>query len=109
MLSAPETVHWAVTYRCQESCPDCYARRFSFIKDELDTHQALKLIDKIAHWGVFQLAIGGGEPFIREDLSHLVQYAANRELSVHISLTMSHYASTDIFRNKKCRKLIKRF
>lgn len=60
-LSAPETVHWAVTYRCQESCPDCYVRRFSFIKDELDTHQALKLIDKIAHWGVFQLAIGGGE------------------------------------------------
>jgi len=71
-LSAPETVHWAVTYRCQESCPDCYARRFSFIKNELDTYQALKLIDKIAHWGVFQLAIGGGEPFIREDLPQLV-------------------------------------
>ena len=84
-LSAPETVHWAVTYRCQESCPDCYARRFSFIKDELDTHHALKLIDKIAHWDVFQLAIGGGEPFIREDLPHLVQYAANRGLSVHIT------------------------
>ncbi len=84
-LSAPETVHWAVTYRCQESCPDCYARRFSFINDELDTHQALKLIDKIAHWNVFQLAIGGGEPFIREDLPHLVQYVANRGLSVHIT------------------------
>jgi len=50
-----------------------------------DTHQALKFIDKIAHWDVFQLAIGGGEPFIREDLPQLVQYAANRGLSVHIT------------------------
>jgi len=23
-LSAPETVHWAVTQRCDENCPDCY-------------------------------------------------------------------------------------
>ncbi|GAH20117.1 unnamed protein product, partial [marine sediment metagenome] len=49
------------------------------------TSQALKVIDKIADWGVFQLAIGGGEPFIREDLLQLVSHAAGRGLSVHVT------------------------
>jgi radical SAM protein with 4Fe4S-binding SPASM domain len=84
-LSAPETVHWAVTYRCDENCPDCYTARFSFVKNELDSSEALKLIDKIADWNVFQLAIGGGEPFARKDLPQLVRYAAARGLSVHIT------------------------
>ena len=84
-LSAPETVHWAVTYRCDENCPDCYTRRFSFIKKELNTSEALKLIDKIGEWNVFQLAIGGGEPFARKDLEQLVHHAAARGLAVHIT------------------------
>ena len=89
-LSAPETVHWAITYRCDQDCPDCYARRFFFTKDELDTSDALKLIDKIAGWNVFQLAIGGGEPFAREDLQELIQYAAAKGLSVHITTGKSY-------------------
>lgn len=84
-LSAPETVHWAVTYRCDKNCPDCYVARLPFLKNELNTCEALKLIDKIADWNVFQLAIGGGEPFEREDLPQLLQYAAERGLSVHIT------------------------
>ncbi|NSW89532.1 MAG: hypothetical protein HPY74_02420 [Firmicutes bacterium] len=59
-LSAPETVHWAVTFKCGESCPDCYiARHKRLFAYELDTQDALKLISKIADSGVFQLAIGG--------------------------------------------------
>ena len=84
-LCAPETVHWAVTYRCDTNCPDCYVARFSFLKNELNTCEALKLIDKIVSWNVFQLAIGGGEPFEREDLPQLLQYAAQRGLSVHVT------------------------
>lgn len=84
-LSAPETVHWAVTYRCDKNCPDCYVARFPFLKNELNTHESLKLIDKIANWNVFQLAIGGGEPFEREDLPQLLEYAMERGLSVHVT------------------------
>lgn len=89
-LSAPETVHWAVTYRCEEKCPDCYVRRFSRNKSELNTNKALTLIDKIADWGVFQLAIGGGEPFARSDLLQLVFHAAERGLTVHVTTGKLH-------------------
>jgi hypothetical protein len=26
LISAPETVHWAVTFKCDSDCPDCYIR-----------------------------------------------------------------------------------
>ncbi|NIM77455.1 MAG: SPASM domain-containing protein [Candidatus Aminicenantes bacterium] len=89
-LSAPETVHWAVTYHCEAGCPHCYTRRFPVLTNELNTPLALKLIEKVAQWGVFQLAIGGGEPFAREDLPDLVQYASAAGLSVHITTGKYH-------------------
>jgi radical SAM protein with 4Fe4S-binding SPASM domain len=92
-LSAPETVHWAVTYHCEAGCPHCYTRRFPAFNNELNTSFALKIIEKVAQWGVFQLAIGGGEPFAREDLPDLVQYASAAGLSVHIT-TGKYYLET---------------
>ncbi len=85
-LSAPETIHWALTYRCDQSCQDCYVSRYrGLIVRELDSQQALKLVDKIAGSGAFQLAIGGGEPFLRNDLNDIVQSAAEKGLDVHIT------------------------
>lgn len=84
-LSAPETVHWAVTYRCDAHCPDCYADRLSHSRKELDTAEASRLIDKLVDWKVFQLAIGGGEPFARYDLPQIVRHADQRGLVVHLT------------------------
>ncbi len=85
-LSAPETVHWAVTYKCGEACPDCYIERHkSLFTKELDTQAAFNLISKIADSGVFQLAIGGGEPLMRSDLEDIVQRASEKGLVVHIT------------------------
>ena len=84
--SAPETIHWALTYRCEQSCPDCYVSRYrNGTIRELDSQQALKLVDKIAGSGAFQLAIGGGEPFLRNDLNDIVQSASEAGLTVHIT------------------------
>jgi radical SAM protein with 4Fe4S-binding SPASM domain len=84
-LSAPETVHWAATYRCEAHCPDCYVERLSHARKELDTSETLCLIDKLADWKVFQLVIGGGEPFVRNDLPQLVRHAAQQDLVVHLT------------------------
>lgn len=72
-LSAPETVHLALMHRCNYHCPSCY------IDDpntpEMTTPEIKALIDELAEMKVFQLAIGGGEPFLREDLIEIVSYA----------------------------------
>jgi pyrroloquinoline quinone biosynthesis protein E len=85
-LTAPEGVHWAVTYRCNADCPDCYAARHrTGSKAELSTSQAKEAIDRIVSWGAFQLAIGGGEPLLRGDLANLVCHAAGKGLTVHVT------------------------
>jgi len=85
-LSAPETVHLAVTYRCGEHCPDCYARKHkSLTYYELGTAEMSGIIDSIADSGVFQLAVGGGEPFMRTDLGDIVSHADQKGLVVHIT------------------------
>jgi len=85
-MSAPETVHWAFTFKCGEACPDCYIERHKgLFARELDTQEAFIVIDKIASAGVFQLAIGGGEPLLRDDLEIIAGYASEKGLTVHIT------------------------
>ncbi|MDO9535312.1 MAG: radical SAM protein [Bacillota bacterium] len=85
-LSIPETVHWAITFRCLENCPDCYARRYREQGlDELGTADALQVVETLAHWGVFQLAVGGGEPLLRPDLPLIARVAKESGLVLHIT------------------------
>lgn len=85
-LTAPETIHLAITYACGKGCPDCYARPLKALTDqELNTSGMLKIIDILADNGVFQLAIGGGEPFMRPDVCDIIKYADYKGLVVHVT------------------------
>ena len=90
-LSAPETVHWAATYRCNLNCPDCYARRYKDIFEEMTFNEAKIMIDKLNKAKVFQLAIGGGEALIRDDITDIVKYAADCGLVVHITANIENF------------------
>ncbi len=100
-LTAPETVHWAITYQCEQKCPDCYARRHvTLLGGELDTKDALQVVDKLAKWGVFQLAIGGGEPLLRPDLPAICEHAHRQGLVVHVT-TGYHDVTPEMLRSLK--------
>jgi radical SAM protein with 4Fe4S-binding SPASM domain len=73
-LSAPETVHLAITARCNFHCPGCYVPRQP-VGAELSTEELRHLIDQWAEMRVFQLAVGGGEPLLRDDLFEVLTYA----------------------------------
>ena len=94
-LSAPETVHLAVTYRCESNCIDCYAR--GYVSDrKFDTDAMCSIINDIANQGVFQLAIGGGEPFIRPDLGDIVRHATDTGLVVHLTTGQYQFESRNV-------------
>ena len=85
-LSAPETVHWAVSFNCLQECPDCYVRRYRGQHfPELPTAKALQVVETIAGLNVFQLAIGGGEPLLRSDLPLIARVAKDSGLVVHVT------------------------
>ena len=86
ILSAPEKIEWAITFKCQQNCPDCYAKfeRLSAMKD-LPTESAVELVKSIAQWGVFQLDITGGEPLLRPDLTQIISTACQQGLMVNLT------------------------
>jgi radical SAM protein with 4Fe4S-binding SPASM domain len=95
-LSGPEAVHWAITYRCHGQCPDCYAARHrQSAAAELSTDDALRIVRRIAGMRPFQLAIGGGEPLLREDLAPITHEARIRGLSVHVTTGGDHIDRID--------------
>jgi len=82
-LTAPTTVHLSLTEACNLNCPACYVLKSG--EPPLNTSQLEQLINELAEMKVFQLAIGGGEPFLRKDLGHLVRYARQRGLVPNVT------------------------
>ncbi len=66
----PLVVTWPITDRCNFSCSSC--ERWRRGSAELDTEEALSVIDQLARLGTLSISLSGGEPLLREDLGELV-------------------------------------
>ena len=77
-------VVWNVTSRCNLKCQHCYAATTT-PQSELNTEQALAVIDDLAAFGCPVVLFSGGEPFTRPDLFDLAQYAVGKKLRVVFS------------------------
>lgn len=74
-LSAPVNVTWEITKRCNLNCRHCLSRDRMFdCSDDMTLSEAKDFIDQILEADVFQINIGGGEPFIREDIWDILDY-----------------------------------
>ncbi|MEK6767230.1 MAG: radical SAM protein, partial [Planctomycetota bacterium] len=101
MKSIPHVISWNLTKACNLLCTHCYLPTNSFqqfnptnhsiiksgqpqfttqdTKDELDTNNALKVIDEIAELNPnIILILTGGEPLLRRDLFDLSRYASRK-------------------------------
>lgn len=93
-LSSPEVVHLSVTGRCNLDCPFCYEK---YAEEEMTTSQIFYLIDRLSEMGVFQLAIGGGEPFMRKDMVEIIRYCTKRHIVPNVT-TNGTLLSVDIMK-----------
>ena len=73
-LSAPNSVIWDITSRCNLRCRHCYIEAGRRI-EEPSTEEALSIMDQLKEAKVFSLSFSGGEPLLRDDLYELLQYA----------------------------------
>ncbi len=78
----PLSVHFDLTYRCNERCVHCYLDHDDH--GELTTAECLKVLDDLARSGTLFLTFSGGEIFLRPDLYEIL--AAARRLHFDISL-----------------------
>lgn len=84
-LSAPVNATWEVTYACNLSCIHCLSDSGRKREGEMNTEQALQVIDQLAAQKVFQFNIGGGEPFMRPDFLELMDHAHDKGIVTCIS------------------------
>jgi radical SAM protein with 4Fe4S-binding SPASM domain len=71
-LSAPLVAHWAVTFRCNLACAFCYSESHPRREHEPAAHIRARIVERLAAWGIFEVALGGGEPTILSDFSQLL-------------------------------------
>ncbi|MBW2277962.1 MAG: radical SAM protein [Deltaproteobacteria bacterium] len=66
-LRPPNRALWEITWRCDLRCDHCLVDGGEPDKGELDTAEALDLVDQIAELGVPIVSLTGGEPLLRAD------------------------------------------
>ncbi len=80
----PVYAHWGVTHRCNLTCRMCGIWRYGDQKEELDLKQVELMGARMRRLGVVQLSLGGGEPFVRDDLEELVRILLDQGLNLRV-------------------------
>jgi radical SAM protein with 4Fe4S-binding SPASM domain len=78
----PLSVHFDLTYRCNERCVHCYLDHEDH--GEMTTSECVDALEQLAKAGAFFLTFSGGEIFLRPDLEALL--IAARRLRFDVSL-----------------------
>lgn len=84
-LRAPVNVTWEITMKCGLRCVHCLSDAGVSSRGELSTQECRELVDQLIAIRVFQVNIGGGEPFIREDFLDLLNYSHEKGLVTCVS------------------------
>lgn len=81
--SAPLTINWAVTNRCNFQCRHCYSR--ADVNEELGFDVVCTIVKKMSAAKVFSVNFGGGEPLLRKDIFEIAAYASHLGLAVSMN------------------------
>jgi radical SAM protein with 4Fe4S-binding SPASM domain len=84
VFSSPLTIKWEITRGCNLKCKHCYARAGKTLKNELNTEEIKKLLDRLDEIGTISLHFTGGEPFVRKDFLDILEHANRHNFSITI-------------------------
>lgn len=81
-----EKVFFDITSLCNANCLYCFTNSVNSLpsNNELTTSDIKTIIDKLVNFNVKSISIGGGEPFLRNDICEIIDYIDNR---IDISIT----------------------
>jgi len=93
---APFTIAWEVTRACAYACVHCRADAMHTPDpNELNTEEAMHLIDRLAEFGSPILVFTGGDPMMRRDLHELIAYATHKGLRCSLTPTATALPTTE--------------
>lgn len=80
----PRVAVWEITFACNMRCLHCGTSAGKRRPEELNTVEALKLIDDLAGLGCASITLSGGEPLLREDWRLLAEKIKEHNLEMFI-------------------------
>ena len=75
----PAAIGWEVTNRCHARCRYCGFANLP--QAEMETDEALRLIDQMAAAKTVRVHLGGGEPMMRQDIGRLIDRLADHRIA----------------------------
>ena len=85
ILSAPLSVLWEITRKCNLGCKHCLIDAGVQDKDEMSLNEVKRTIEHLAELKVFKITFGGGEPLARKDFMDILDYATGFDLGIKLS------------------------
>jgi pyrroloquinoline quinone biosynthesis protein E len=83
--AVPESVHLQLNNVCNLRCPSCYITLQKRDSGSLPLERWMTLVDELADIGIFQLALGGGEPLMSQHFVPIVQHSRQRGLLPNVT------------------------
>ena len=102
-IYAPFLVVWDFTHKCNLNCQHCYSNSGKALEEELNTKEAIEVVNQLADFGVTALAFSGGEPLIRSDFFEVAQHAVKRGLYVSVATNGTLLTKENVRKLKKTR------
>ncbi len=81
------SVHWELTYRCNETCTHCYLdvlKPNARVAGELTTAQVVDGLDQCAAMGALNVTFSGGETLVRRDFFEIAEHARRKRFAVRL-------------------------
>jgi radical SAM protein with 4Fe4S-binding SPASM domain len=85
VLRAPESIHLQLNNVCNLRCPSCYVGLNEVDVGALSLERIQALIDEWFEMGVFQLALGGGEPLMSPNFVPVARYARTQGIVPNVT------------------------
>ena len=99
---SPFTIAWEVTRACAFSCRHCRAEAHPKADPrELNSAEALALVDQIKEFGDPILVITGGDPMMRRDVFDILSYASEKGLRTSMTPTTTRLVTPEKLRRVK--------
>lgn len=85
VLSAPMRMHLMYTKECNLNCIHCFTHEDAkSMEKDMTFSQKVKILDEMKKIGMCEILIGGGEPFLENDIFDFVRECNKRDIVVKI-------------------------
>lgn len=93
---APEVIQISLTLRCNLKCRMCTLSNSLPLIEELSREQIFRIIDEAQKFGIKEVLLTGGEPFLREDLFDICEYIDRKGLRTIVTTNGTAINKTSI-------------